>query len=162
LRDVDDLASRRFEARHHAASLGGVCDRGRAKCREARADGQHDVRVIDRPAPQVDSRERHDLVAQGARELAERIDVRARREARVRDARGAIEHHAAGAFEILPAGFEMREVYDSVDAIAARIDERVENVAASLAPPARRQHRVEHGGAVGVQAEPVVREDFVG
>jgi len=97
--------SRRFEARDHAAPLGGVRDRGRAKRREARADGQHDVRVIDRPTGRVDSRERHDLVAKRARELAERVDVRARREARVRDVRNAVEHHAAGAFETLSAGF---------------------------------------------------------
>ena len=60
------------------------------------------------------------------------------------------------------AGLERREIDDAVDAVAARVDERFEHVGPALAAPVGGQHRVEHGRAVGVQAEPVVRKNLVG
>ena len=118
--------------------------------------------MIDRAPGGVDGRERHDLVVQRARELGQRIGVRARRPARVRHVPLAIEHEAARALEILLAGFERREIDDAVDSIAARVDERVEHVRPALAAAVGGQHRVEHGRAVGVQAQPVVRKNLVG
>ena len=49
-RQVDELAARRLEPRDDALRSRSVGDRGRAQRREARAERQHDVRVIDRRA----------------------------------------------------------------------------------------------------------------
>ncbi len=64
-----DASRRATMARRSAASRDG----GRAERGEARAEREHDVRVIDRPARAVDGRERHDLVAELPRELRERV-----------------------------------------------------------------------------------------
>ncbi len=45
--------------------------------------------------------------------------------------------------------------------IAVLLAQRGEHVGAALAPANRRQQRVQHGRAVRMQAQPVVREDFV-
>jgi hypothetical protein len=54
-----------------------------------------------------------------------------------------------------------RKIDDSFDMEAALAAQVLEDVAAPLTPPVLRHHRVEHGRAVGVKANPVVRKDGV-
>ena len=86
----------------------------------------------------------------------------ARRPACVRDAIRPVEHEAAGAFEERAARLELAEIHDARNPVAMLGAERAEHVGAPLEAAARRLHRIQHGRAVRVQAEPVVGEHLVG
>src|SRR5205814_3876917 len=115
--EVDELPMR-GEALDEPAALVGGAQRARAEHRKPRADREQHVRVIDRTTVAIRGVERVRLIAELAPELGERRIVRARRAARVGDAPNAIEHEAAGAFQVLRARLEMREIDDAREPIA--------------------------------------------
>ena len=74
--------------------------------------------MVDRRAERIGRLERDEVVIELLSEIAEHIEIGARRHARVRYAMRAIEHEAAGSFQELAAAFVMREVEDTRDAKA--------------------------------------------
>ena len=69
--------------------------------REAGADRHHHIGVIHGLARAVERFERHQIVVELLGELAQHIEIGARREVRVGDVPRPIEHEAARALEIL-------------------------------------------------------------
>ena len=115
--ELDELVAGRAQGVEHGAAL-VLADAFRAHRGEARTDAHQHVGVIDRRAARIDRFERDDVVVELLREIAEHIQIGARRHARIGDAMHAIEHEAAGAFEELAAAFVMREVEHARDAKA--------------------------------------------
>ena len=133
----------------------------RADRRKARADAHEHVRVIDRRAVRIEGFECDDLVVEPLREVAKHVQIGARRNTRVRDAPGTIEHQAAGTFEELALLLVLRQVDQLRHPKAVTCAQLVEQLRPPLQPPILGKHRIQHDRAVGMEADPVVRKDRI-
>ena len=158
--ELDELVPGATQGVHHGAALVRA-DAVRADRREARTDAHQHVGVIDRRAGRIGRLERDDVVIELLGEIAEHVEIGARRHARIRDAMRAIQHEAARPFQELAAALVMREVEHARDAKAQPRADRLQQIRAALLPAILREHRIQHDGAVGVKADPVVRKDRV-
>jgi hypothetical protein len=73
-----------------------------------------------------------------------------------------IEHQAARAFEEAPFLFMMREIDGATNLESGLPRHGVDHFPAPFAAAAGRLHGIQHHGAVGVKADPVVRKYGVG
>src|SRR5580692_855741 len=157
--NLDDFPVRAESLTHRVAGA-FLGDRFGAYHGEAGTEGQHHVGVIHGPARGVDGLERHQVVVEQLRELAQRIEIGARRNIRVGHVPRTIEHEAAGALEVLTELLAVAQVDRARD---AKPDGRDfgEHLVAALQTPVGRHHRIEHHGAVMMKAHPVVRENRI-
>ena len=127
----------------------------------ARADGQHHVGVIDRDARGVGGREHARLVTEFVAQFGQGLRMSARRQAGVCNAPHVIEDDAARALEEPAVQLVLREVEQAVDPASAPGGERRNQFQATFESSVAREHRIQHDGAVGMQAHPVVRKNGV-
>ncbi len=118
--------------------------------------------MIDRHALAVDRIECDDVVVHALRKVAQRVELRARRKTGIGDPVGTVEHHAAGTFQEVTVILVLAEI-DNVGYLPAPgIVQSLDDIEAALCAAIFRFHRVEHDAAVGMHADPVVRENGVG
>lgn len=137
-------------------------DRLGAEYGKASADRHQHVRVINRSAGDIGCFERSNLIIKSLRKLAQRIHVSAWRKTGVSNPVDAIEHQAAGALEEFFLCFAMSQVDRARDMESVTCVQRFDDIEAPLQPAVRRQHRVQDHCAIGVETDPVVREDRIG
>ena len=114
--------------------------------------------MIDRNAVPVYSIESDDLVLHALREIAQWIQLRSRRQARVCDVIDAIQNHTAGTFEVVSVRLVLRQVDHFTDNIAGGAIEALDDVHAPLRTPVLGLHRVQHDSPIGMETHPVIRE----
>ena len=92
--------------------------------------------MIDRHAVAIVGDEDAGSITDLVTKLVEHRAVRARRDARERDARSMVEHHAARALEVAPVELVVREVDKPCHLETALLDELVQPVRAAFKPAA--------------------------
>ena len=118
--------------------------------------------MINRYAVAIDRRKCDDVVFHALGEITERIELRARRQARIDDPVAPVQHHTAGPFQIM-ARFFVRAEIDNLRHLEATLTGKTfDNVGTALGSPILGLHWVENNSAVGMKAHPVIGENRVG